>query len=457
MRNLIILIVSILFFWGCKKTIEFTESMLDERLTADILTAFDESSQAYTHEFSGLNTEQQYLHDLGDKFFGQTFVTSPAPKFGGLGPIFNNVSCQRCHTNEGRGFPLNERPGFQTTFLKVASLGEDIHGGPMPLEGFGIQIQDQAIAGVEPEASFNIQWETKEIKLSDGEIVYLRKPAIQIKQSYIPFPTEYLSSLRMARPNYGMGLLEAIEGNSILKNQDIQDADGDGVSGKANYVYDPISKSIQLGRIGWKAGVPNIKTQVAKAFNEDIGVTSSLFPLKNAWGQTQMSKISNTSKLDVADSVIHAVAFYMKSLTVPARRNIADLDVIQGKKIFQQIGCNKCHVQYHNTKVDVTFPQLSNLIIQPFTDMLLHNMGPDLADNLSEYLANGNEWRTPPLWGISLTKKVNGNQFFLHDGRARTLLEAILWHGGEAEAVKSQVIQMSKSDRDKLIKFIESL
>jgi len=164
-----------------------------------------------------------------------------------------------------------------------------------------------------------------------------------------------------------------------------------------------------------------------------------------------------SDKMDVADSVINAVTFYMKSLTVPARRNVDQFDVIQGKKIFQQIGCNKCHVQYHTTKVDVTFPQLSNLTIQPFTDLLLHNMGPDLADNLSEYLANGNEWRTPPLWGISLSKKANGNQYFLHDGRARTLLEAILWHGGEAENAKSQVIQMSKTDREKLIKFIESL
>lgn len=457
MRNLILFLCFILIGIGCKKAIEYSEDLLDESLTADVLTVFDESSQAYSHEISGMSAEQQYVHDLGDKLFGQTFVTSPAPKFGGLGPIYNNVSCQRCHTNEGRGFPLLERPGFQTTFLKVASPGKDFYGGTLPLEGFGIQIQDQSIAGIEPEATLAVNWIYSDVQLSEGEIVKLRKPEVQILKSYIPMPSNYLSSLRMARPNYGMGLLEAIEEGYLLRNQDISDANGDGISGKANYVFDPISKTTQIGRIGWKAGVPNIKTQVAKAFNEDIGVTSSLFPVKNAFGQSQMKFGSASGKVDVDDSVINAITFYMKSIAVPARRNVKNPDVLAGKRIFQQIGCIKCHVQYQTTKVDVTFPQISNLTIQPYTDMLLHNMGPDLADNLEEYLASGNEWRTPPLWGISLSKKANGNQYFLHDGRAQSIIEAVLWHGGEAESAKNQVITMSKKDRALLLKFIESL
>lgn len=457
MKKITVFLSILVAVWGCKKTVEFSEALLDERLSADVVTVFDESMGAYGHEIPGLSPSQQYMHDLGDKFFGQTFVTAPAIKYGGLGPIFNNVSCDRCHVNEGRGFPLGEKPGFQSTFLKVAVDGVDEHGGTLPVPGFGIQIQDQAIAGIQPEANLNVQWNYTDITLADGTVIQLRKPQVSIVSSYILFPSNAQMSLRMARPNFGMGLIEAIDENSILKNQDEFDANSDGISGVANYVYNPVSKSKTMGKIGWKAGVANIKTQVAKAFNEDIGVTSNLFPYKNAHGQSQMKNFPSNYPVDVHDTIIEAITFYMRSLSVPARRNLSQIDVIQGKQIFQNVGCNKCHVQYQTTKVDVTFPQISNLVIQPFTDLLLHNMGPGLADDISEYKASGAEWRTPPLWGISLSKKVNGNQFFLHDGRARNFLEAILWHSGEAEFAKQNVTNLSKSERDKLIKFLESI
>lgn len=457
MKKVVVFLSIVATVWGCKKTVEFSEALLDERLTADAATVFDESMGAYGHTIPGLSPSQQYMHDLGDRFFGQTFVTAPAIKYGGLGPIFNNVSCDRCHVNEGRGFPLGEKSGLQSTFLKVALDGVDEHGGTLPVPGFGIQIQDQAIAGIQPEASLNIKWNYSDVQLADGTVIQLRKPEVSILSSYIPLPSNVQMSLRMARPNYGMGFIEAIDEQSILKNQDEFDANGDGISGVANYVYNPVTKLKSMGKIGWKAGVANVKTQVAKAFNEDIGVTSNLFPLKNAHGQSQMSKFPSKYAVDVHDTVIEAIAFYMRSLSVPARRNVTNIDVIQGKQIFQSVGCNRCHIQYQTTKVDVTFPQISNLIIQPFTDMLLHNMGPGLADDITEYKASGSEWRTPPLWGISLSKKVNGNQFFLHDGRAKTLLEAILWHSGEAEQVKQNVVNLSKSEREKLIKFLESI
>ncbi|MBP9084071.1 MAG: c-type cytochrome, partial [Bacteroidia bacterium] len=225
--------------------------------------------------------------------------------------------------------------------------------------------------------------------------------------------------------------------------------------GKANYGYDVIKQRHVLGRFGWKAAQPTLKQQTAGAYHEDMGVTSSYFPYESAHGQLQDDGLNDDTEL--TDSLLHAVTFYVQTLAVPARRNADTPTVMEGKNIFMNAGCGSCHRPSMTTAVNVAFPEISNQKIFPYSDMLLHDMGSELADNRGDYRATGNEWRTPPLWGIGLTKLVNGHNNYLHDGRARSLIEAIMWHGGEGAASRNYVKQLSAVDRAKLISFLESL
>jgi CxxC motif-containing protein (DUF1111 family) len=259
----------------------------------------------------------------------------------------------------------------------------------------------------------------------------------------------------MAPPVFGLGLLEAIPEMTILGLQDVSDANGDGISGKANRSWNVKENKMTLGRFGWKAAAPSILQQIAEAYKEDMGVTNFLFPVESTYGQSQYINYYNHT--DLSDSLLYMNEFYVKTLAVPARRNVTDPEVIQGKKVFADANCIACHVPSHRTAVNVAFPPLSNQLIFPYTDLLVHDMGPGLADNRPDYLADGQEWRTPPLWGIGLTEVVNGHSNFLHDGRARSFMEAILWHGGEAENSKQYVKNLPKADRDALVKFLKSL
>jgi CxxC motif-containing protein (DUF1111 family) len=262
-------------------------------------------------------------------------------------------------------------------------------------------------------------------------------------------------SPRVAPPVFGLGLLEAVDESSILALADEQDLNKDGISGKPNYAWNIVEGKKTLGKFGWKAANPSILQQSAGAYNEDMGITSFVFPHESSTGQSQYDGLDD--EYEVSDSILYAVEFYIRTLAVPARRNADDAMVLQGKKIFTEAKCVACHVPRLRTKVDVSFPEISNQVIFPYTDMLVHDMGTELADNRPDYDATGQEWRTAPLWGIGLTRVVNGHQNFLHDGRARTLMEAIMWHGGEAEQSKEYIRTISGSDRAALIKFLESL
>ena len=264
-----------------------------------------------------------------------------------------------------------------------------------------------------------------------------------------------MMSPRIAPPIFGLGLLEAVDEVDILALADTEDTNGDGISGKPNYAWNIEEGKKTLGRFGWKAANPSILQQAAGAYNEDIGITSFIFPNESSTNQSQYDGLDD--EYEVSDSILHAVAFYIRTLAVPSRRNADDEEVLAGKKIFIDAKCSACHIPRLRTKTDVSFPEISNQIIFPYTDLLVHDMGPDLADNRPDYDADGQEWRTSPLWGIGLTRVVNGHQNFLHDGRARTLTEAIMWHGGEAAQSKQFVTNLSRTDRDALIKFIESL
>lgn len=453
------LFAAALVFFGCHKPDEITKIELDERMSGGLLaTTFDAGVSAYGQPVSGLSPRDEQVFAFGDKMFETQFVQGPAPVFSGLGPLYNQTSCAGCHNREGRGRMPDFGDHYESVFFKISMPGKDIHGAPLPVPGFGHQIQDRAVFGENVEARIEVEWKERDFTFPDGTKASLRYPKFTVKDAYRPFPEGVLLSPRLSRPTYGMGLIDAIPEENILKNSDPTDLNKDGISGKANYVYDFLTGNRHvIGKIGWKASVVNVKSQVARALIEDIGVTSSIFPQKIGADQEQYRSAYIGPGPDVADSVIHALTFYMQSLGVPARRNVDDPDVVKGQSLFNGIGCVKCHVDVQKTKVDSRFKPVSGQTIRPYSDFLLHDMGPDLSDGRPEYEAEGSEWRTPPLWGIGLSKKVSGHGQLLHDGRARSFEEAILWHGGEAEKARTSYTRLTESSRKSLQKFLESL
>ena len=438
----------------CHKAGEFAESDYDARLTGGEATVFDESSRAFTHGISSLTGRDLFVHELGDKAFEQTFVSNPAPVNGGLGPLFNNVSCISCHHNDGKGIPTAGQTNSSLLF-RVSIPGMDGFGGPNSVPGYGGQLQDLALQGRTPEAKIDITYQTVTVNYEDGTALQLRKPTYTVRDSYTPMPAGCLVSPRMAPPIFGLGLLELISESTIQSMADASDADGDGISGKPNYVYNSITQKTEVGRFGLKAAVPTIELQVASAYNQDMGVTSHIFPKESSFGQPQAD--AKDYGVELPDSLLHAVTFYIKTLAVPARRDVANESVKHGEQLFTSLQCASCHRPTLKTEVDVRYPQLSNQRIHPFTDLLLHDMGEGLADNRPDFSADGHEWRTAPLWGIGLFEKTNGTPYYLHDGRARTLEEAIVWHDGEGAAAKKKFLQLSKSDRNDLLRFLKSL
>ncbi len=441
-------------FSMCNKADVFSEEGYDDRLSGGVATVFDETSKAFTHSVTGLSARDQRVHEIGDQGFEQTFVAAGSNVFGGLGPVFNNVSCISCHHNDGKGTPTAGQSTSSLLF-RISLPGQDSHGAPLSAPGFGLQLQDQALFGIPPEVHMQISYTAIEVKYPDGSSTTLRNPEYLVQNPYTPLPAAYNLSARMAPPVFGVGLLENIPEQTILSFADAGDKNGDGITGKANYIFDSTTNKNILGRFGFKANASTVLFQVATAYQQDMGVTSYVQPVESSGGQMQDDKKKDDPELP--DSIVNAVAFYVKSLAVPARRNVNDAANKKGEQLFKQINCSGCHRPTVQTGTDINFPQLSNQRIHPYTDMLVHDMGTGLADNRADYLASGSEWRTTPLWGIGLFEKTNGVPFYLHDGRARTLEEAILWHDGEAKKSKWQFMELSKADRDKIIKFLKSL
>jgi CxxC motif-containing protein (DUF1111 family) len=456
-----ITIISAIFFLVvrlsmCHKAETFPDGGYDERLSGGAATVFDATSHALTNAVDGLSARDGRVHEIGDQIFEQIFVAPPSPIFTGLGPVFNNIACINCHRNDGGGLPT---AGFSNSglLMRISQPGTDEFGGPLSVPGFGGQIQDQAVVGAQPEASLNIIYTDLPVTYADGTVVHLRKPDYSLVNPYIALPGTYLLSPRLAPPLIGMGLLEKIPESAILSFVDAGDKNQDGISGKANYIHNPFTNATELGRFGLKANTPSLLVQIATAYQQDMGVTSFVRTDESAAGQSQMSMIHGDVQPELVDSLLNYVNFYVKTLAVPARRNISDPNVQQGATLFSQINCSGCHRPTVQTGIDQTLPQISNQRIHPYTDLLVHDMGDGLADNRPDYLASGREWRTQPLWGVGLLEKTTGTAYFLHDGRARTLEEAILWHDGEAAKAKQQFLQLSKNDRDNLITFLKSL
>ena len=391
-------------------------------------------------------------HLLGDVLFEAAFVKAPATINPGLGPLFNNSSCVNCHIADGRGRPPLGGEQLETMLFRIGIPGNDINNGPKPVPGFGRQLQVKSVLGYEPEGNVSISYETIYGTYPDGTSYSLIRPDYNISGR---IGSGFLYSPRVAPFVFGTGLLEAIKESDIITLADENDDNRDGVSGRPNFVWNVQEETFEIGRFGWKANTPTLLQQLAAAYVNDMGITSPYFPIENCADGTQCDTTGDDPEID--QLTLDMVEIYLQTLAVPSRRNYNDADVKRGKILFKQAGCNSCHTTTFTTGTHKSVPELSNQKIHPYTDLLLHDMGDELADGRPDFMADGNEWRTPPLWGIGLVTVVNGHTNFLHDGRARNLEEAILWHFGEGEKSREKFMNLSKNDRSALIKFLNSL
>ena len=408
-----------------------------------------------------LTNEERRTFEVGDSFFNQNWVTAPASTDArdGLGPLFNAQACSSCHLFDGRGLPPDPSGDEANLGLlfRLSVPGTDAVGGPAPDPVYGGQLQDRSILGVDAEGSMGVDYDLVTVSLEDGTEYELRRPTYFIADPTLGAPSDdLLIGPRLAPQVIGMGLLEAIPEETILALADPDDADGDGISGRANEVWSARSEEPALGRFGWKANVAFVEEQVAGAFHGDIGITSVLHPDENCGEVRACADAPTGGSPELTDSRLASVTLYQRTLSVPSMRNVDDDLVRDGSAVFDRAGCQSCHVRELQTGPS-DIATLADQTIQPFTDLLLHDLGAGLADNRPDFLASGSEWRTPPLWGVGLIDDVNGERFLLHDGRARTLEEAILWHGGEAQAATDRFAALDADDRVALIAFLEAL
>lgn len=460
-------------------TTDFSKAEAFESRSGGAATTFKfPNRDAFSQPSANMPFERQLDFRVGNGIFKKIWVSSPSStkSSDGLGPLFNARSCQRCHLKDGRGHPPEAGETAVSMFLRVSIppqtdedryLLENYLANVIPDPAYGGQLQNFSVQGHDAEGDMEITYEERSVTLADGTSVSLRAPTYTATNlKYGPMHPEAMLSPRVAPPMIGLGLLEAIKDEDLMASADPDDADGDGISGRPNYTFDHQAESVRLGRFGWKAGEPNVAQQSAGAFNGDIGISTPVF--KNHFGDCQPGTQAvcrnaphggtpDGSVSEAPADMFDRVVFYSRNLAVPARRDVNDAQVLAGKAQFYKAGCASCHTPKFVTRRDSVEPEQSFQLIWPYTDLLLHDMGDGLADGRPEGAASGNEWRTPPLWGIGLTDEVNGHTNFLHDGRARNLLEAILWHGGEAQTARDNVANMSTADREAILAFLNSL
>jgi CxxC motif-containing protein (DUF1111 family) len=438
------------------------------------------NANAFSNPSGNMPFRKELDFKVGNGIFRKLWVSAPAStkSSDGLGPLYNARSCQRCHLKDGRGhtpeagFPDDDATSM---FLRLSIPPETSEQkrllaerkiGVVPEPTYGGQLQDFAIQGHDAEGKMHINYADVPVEFPDGTKVTLRKPAYSIDRlAYGPLHPKAMLSPRVSPQMIGLGLLEAIPEAQIRSLADPDDKSGNGISGHPNEVWSAEHEKKVVGRFGWKAGNPTVLAQSAGAFEGDIGISNPV--AQNAWGdctakQTHCREAPNgasakVGNVEASKKFLDLVVFYSKNLAVPRRRIPSDPDVLAGKKLFYEMGCVQCHQPKFMTGSLEGQPHLSDQLIWPYTDLLLHDMGEGLADHRPEGAANGREWRTAPLWGIGLTPIVNGHSQYLHDGRARNLTEAILWHDGEAKTARDRFTGLAKEDRDRLIAFVESL
>ncbi|MGF1446712.1 MAG: di-heme oxidoredictase family protein [Pikeienuella sp.] len=432
-------------------TVDFTRPEPFERYQGGTGTNLDRLDRnAFSLPSAALSFEERSDFFIGNGVFDRPWVAAPSSTIAsdGLGPLFNARSCQGCHIKDGRGHP--PEPGDINMVSMLFGLS-DPEGAPDPV--FGQQFQDLAIAGFASEGRVRVSYEVEPFTYPDGSVVELRRPVYATDARLAPGVS---LNPRVAPPMIGLGLIEAIAAEDIAANADPEDVDGDGISGRLAMVGD------EIGRFGWKATTPSILAQTAAAFSSDMGLSTRVRPA--AYGDCTSAQPACRQAFhgdaagmpEVDDALLDLVVFYSSNLAVPARRDIDDTQVLAGKALFYEAGCTACHVPKFATRPDAA-PAQRNQLIWPYSDFLLHDLGPGLADQNPTGDRAGAEWRTQPLWGIGLTETVNGHSYFLHDGRARSLEEAILWHGGEAEAARDAFAAYTKAERARLLSFLRSL
>lgn len=449
-----------------------------ERRPGGAATVFEMLNRnAFSHPSASMPFERELNFKVGNGIFKKIWVSAPSSTLSsdGLGPLFNARACQRCHLKDGRGHPPAPGEKAETMVLQLsipprnakeqaALMEHRISSIPEPV--YGSQLQNFSIQGVRSEGEITVAYEEIPVVLADGEVVSLRRPAYRLTAlQYGPLHPATMISPRIAPPVIGMGLLEAIPEADITRNADPDDRDGDGISGRARQVWSDESRQMVLGRFGWKAGQPTVAQQAANAFQGDMGISTPLYPdphgdctaAQPACLAAPHGDVPAMDGIEAGTRMFDLLVFYARNLGVPARRRVDDPQVLEGKRLFYESHCTACHVPKFVTRRDSIGKEQSFQLIWPYTDLLLHDMGEGLADHRPEGNATGREWRTPPLWGIGLTETVSSHTLFLHDGRARSLLEAILWHGGEAEAAKQRVMMMTREEREALLAFLDSL
>ena len=434
-------------------------------------------------EQMALDIQGENIRDFlsGRRLFHTDFVTGQDTEAGNIlsaaqqaananhaGPYYNQATCDGCHLRDGRGLPPDAGSPMQTMVIKVFGDATDAHGVSLPDPSYGKQLQDKASAGLAPEGAATVQWSASDGQFQDGTAFRLQRPSVQFLNMAAGPPRRY--SVRLPRQLVGLGLLEAIPEADLLARADAGDCNHDGISGRPNLVWDPEDNRMHVGRFGWKAAKASVKHQVAEAAMLDIGLTSSVFARSDC-GTTQIACAggAGAGAPELADADLDRLVTYMRLLAVPPRRDMERPDVQHGETLFSQLGCAGCHAPTQRTGHTHPFVELREQVIHPYSDLMLHDMGPDLADSSDrEFVATPSEWRTPPLWGVGLCDAVgNGSgtaQFptrgpcqYLHDGRARSPLEAVLWHGGEAAAVRARVVALPAADRAALLAFLGSL
>ena len=426
------------------------------------------TGEAFAQPIPPMLTADEINFKVGRSFFHTNWVTAPASTnaVDGLGPIFNTSSCNSCHIEDGRGHtPFSESEQLTSLLIRLSINGQDAHGGPNPDPDLGLQLRNNAILKATPDGQIYVNYTDKTVTYPDSSTIVLRVPAYQIKNLRNGHAVNFMTSPRIANQLVGMGLLEAVPEATILSFADPNDSNHDGIIGKPNYVWNIEQQKTVLGRFGWKANEPTVRQQVAAALSNDVGITTPVNPASSLYGleQTLFGGLPNGNNTagepELPEPFFTNTVFYTEALAVPQRRNVTDPTIQHGKALFFQVSCANCHKPQMKTGDFADVPLLSNQTIHPYTDLLLHDMGTDLADGRPDYLASGSEWRTAPLWGIGLVSLVNNNNgmFLMHDGRARTIEEAILWHGGEALNSKAAFMKLSKADRTALINFVNDL
>ena len=439
---------------------------------------FKQDRNSFSHASQNLNFEQELNFKVGNALFQRVWVSSPSSTqaVDGLGPLFNSRSCQRCHIKDGRGHPpLQNEKSSESFLLKLSIPPEtreqkaEIKSGKrlvIPDPVYGAQLQTSSVQGVKAEGEVKITYEDFHLILKGNQKVILNKPVYSVANlQYGPLHPQLRISPRVAPQMIGLGLIEAISEDQVLSNADPDDLNNDGISGRPNTVWSREKNRFAVGRFGHKAGVATLNEQNQNAFSADIGISTPLNT--NPAGDCTKAQTDclnahhgnspQYDNLEVHNELVELILFYTRNLAVPARPKAKNPDVLIGKKLFNDIGCQACHRANYLTESLADRPEHSNQSIWPYSDFLLHDLGQGLADNSTEGLATGQEWRTAPLWGIGLTQIVNGHTRYLHDGRAHNLDEAILWHGGEAMQVRDRYLSLTQSDRQLVLEFVNSL